>query len=187
MDLTKAERIELRNQKIMENIKLVYFHLNKYRGFPNYEDIIQVGMMALVEAIDRSKDLEHLNRNYIGLYIQGYVRRYLNYDAETIRLPHNREDLDKYRYVSMDKVIDETGDTYGDLMLEDKYDCIGELITMIDFGHMVDQLSPRTQKPMRCMLQGYGMADAAKLCGISVERVRQIKNKCNRELVASEV
>ena len=58
---------------------------------------------------------------------------------------------------------------------------------MIDFGYMVDQLSPRTQKPMRCMLQGYGMADAAKLCGISVERVRQIKNKCNRDLVASEV
>ena len=70
--------IEIRNQKIIENIKLVYFHLNKYRGFPNYEDIVQVGMLALVEAIDRSKDLEHLNRNYIGLYIRGYVERIIN-------------------------------------------------------------------------------------------------------------
>ena len=47
------QNIEMRNQKIIENIKLVYFHLNKYRGFPNYEDIVQVGMLALVEAIDK--------------------------------------------------------------------------------------------------------------------------------------
>lgn len=185
--MTKAERIELRNQKIMENVKLVYFHLNKYRGFPNYDDIIQAGMLALVEAIDRSKDLEHLNRNYIGLYIRGYVERFVNYEDVPVRTQFNRPDIEKPQYVAADKPVNEDGESYADVFLADEHDCIGELITMIDFNHMVDQLSPRTQKPMRCMLQGYGMTDTAKMCGISFERVRQIKKLCNRELVASEV
>ena len=187
MDLTKAERIELRNQKIMENIKLVYFHLNKYHGFPNYDDIIQEGVLALVEAIDRSKDLEHLNRKYIGIYINRYVERYIQFGDVTVRTPFHWKDVEKPQYVSLDKIVNDDGDSYGDSFLQDRHDCIGELITMIDFGHMVDQLSPRTQKPMRCMLQGYGMTDTAKMCGISFERVRQIKKLCNRELVASEV
>ena len=179
--------IEMRNQKIIENIKLVYFHLNKYRGFPNYEDIVQVGMLALVEAIDRSKDLEHLNRNYIGLYIRGYVERFVNYEDVPIRTQFNRPDVEKPQYVAADKAVNEDGEPYADVFLADTHDYIGDLVTMIDFGHMVDQLSPRTQKPMRCMLKGYGMTDTAKMCGISFERVRQIKKLCNRELVASEV
>ena len=97
--MTKAERIELRNQKIMENIKLVYFHLNKYHGFPNYDDIIQEGVLALVEAIDRSKDLEHLNRNYIGIYINRYVERYIQFGDVTVRTPFHWKDVEKPQYV----------------------------------------------------------------------------------------
>ena len=115
------------------------------------------------------------------------MERYIQFGDVTVRTPFHWKDVEKPQYVSLDKIVNDDGDSYGDSFLEDRHDCIGELITMMDFEHMVDQLSPRTQKPMRCMLQGYGMTDTAKMCGISFERVRQIKKLCNRELVASEV
>lgn len=172
---------EDRNRYVIDNMKLVYSILKPFRCMHNYDDLVQVGTLGMIDALDRMKDNE-IHTSYITRYVKGYVLRYIN--RVDIAIKPNARAKQRIDCGSLDKMLSDDGTTFGDMILDDN-SLIDDVITKCAYEHMISMLSKKTQKPMLCLLSGYDTTDAAKICGISYERVSQIKKMCDKKLVSA--
>lgn len=169
---------ERRNELVVENMPLVYYLLRNYRNWHNYEDLVQQGVIGMIMAFDRQQDDEHINMNYVCKYIKGYVQKYIRYVDVPVK-PYR--DM-TYEYYSIDADITDDEGAFSNLYA-DKKDYIDELITVCAYENMINQLSEKIRRPLMYMLEGYGIGDAAKMAGISHQRVDQIRKQCDRRFV----
>lgn len=171
---------EERNRYVVDNMRLIYSTLKPFRGMNNYDDLVQVGTLGMIESLDRMKGNE-ICTSYITSYIKGYVLKYIN--RIDVAIKPNARAKQGIDCGSLDNVLDD-GTTFGDMMQDDN-NMIDDVITICAYERMISKLSKKAQKPMRCLLSGYDTTDAAKICGLSYARVGQIKKMCDKKLVSA--
>mgnify|MGYP002571290141 FL=1 len=98
---------EYENSLIMDNLKLVGHIASKYRSRPDYNDIVQAGMVGLCEAAMRFDETRgNKFSTYAGSYIHGEY--YHRYAISPIKLPRDmitkicRGDLENISMTSLD-------------------------------------------------------------------------------------
>lgn len=90
---------------ILENEKLVYSIINKYKGYHDMEDLYQEGMKALVNAYNHyDKDKGSLFSTYAYTYILGEVTKYIRENnnvrlsKDVVKLKKSIERAKEYMY-----------------------------------------------------------------------------------------
>lgn len=72
-----------RDDLIVENMPLVYFCLNKYYpSFRNDEDLVQCGMIGLIEAVDNRDNAKHKFSTYAMSIIRNHMAKELKRRVE---------------------------------------------------------------------------------------------------------
>ena len=87
--------LEARNQIIENHLNLVRFLANKFKNRgESIEDLIQVGNLALIKAVDRyDPDLGHEFTTYATPTIIGEIKRYFRDKGWSVRVPRRLQEL----------------------------------------------------------------------------------------------
>lgn len=159
-----------RDKLIEDNIKLVYFVLNKY--YPTYihdEDIIQIGMIGLCKAADKYDGDKGTFSTYAVIVIQNEIRREFR----------NRQKEDKLNAVSLDlPVLNDDGKEITTLL-----DTImgQEDVGFVDIEGYYKTLKPIEKTYFDLLREGYKPKEVAEILGCSKHNVsryiRRLKAK----------
>lgn len=174
---------EERNRFVEDNLKFVHHLLKPYNRLPNYEDYYMQGVLGMIDALDNMEG--EINKSYIGSYVTGYVKRYINrIDVPVTPISNRRGTYERVDCCSLNCSLgDDTSDTFEDV-LADANDAIDDAITYADFKAAMDKTNVRNKKPFEFLLKGYNRTDAAKMSGISRQRVDQMCAMLDRSVVA---
>ena len=134
---------EYENSLIMDNLKLVRHIASKYRSRPDYDDIVQAGMVGLCEAAMRFDETRgNKFSTYAGSYIHGRICEYYHrYAISPIKLP--RDIVDKICRGDIDNIImasfDFTPTDYLPLsdLIADDIDVEQEVTDESDYAHLL--------------------------------------------------
>ncbi len=84
------------NKLIYENKNLIYYFVNKYKNYYNYDDLYQVGVMGLISAYKNyKKDGGSKFSTYAYTYIMGEIKKFIRED-KTIKVSKEYNSL-KYK------------------------------------------------------------------------------------------
>ncbi|MEU2390319.1 SigB/SigF/SigG family RNA polymerase sigma factor [Streptomyces sp. NPDC007369] len=87
----------VRNTLIEMNISLVRFAARRFRdrpGGPEYEDILQVGIIGLIKAIDRYDPERNTQFTTLALpYVTGEIKRHFRDTAWAVRVPRRLQEM----------------------------------------------------------------------------------------------
>ncbi len=101
--------LEARNQIIENHLNLVRFLANKFKNRgESIEDLIQVGNLALIKAVDRyDPELGHEFTTYATPTIIGEIKRYFRDKGWSVRVPRRLQELSaKINHVTEDLVLE---------------------------------------------------------------------------------
>ncbi|MEV7617745.1 SigB/SigF/SigG family RNA polymerase sigma factor [Streptomyces sp. NPDC089799] len=91
------ERQYVRNTLIEMNVSLVHFAARRFRdrpGGPEYEDILQVGTIGLIKAIDRYDPDRNTQFTTLALpYITGEIKRHFRDTTWAVRVPRRLQEM----------------------------------------------------------------------------------------------
>lgn len=160
---------------------LVYNQVRQYRNFSNYDDLVQEGFIGLLKAVRRFKWERFPN---FFVFSDQWIRHYVKRAASRFDIIYNPN---KDRVVYADPDEDEADpDENPEEMLwnHEREDGIGKILNEL----------PERDKIIVCKMFGldgqrvHTLREIGKMCDLSHERIRQIKNsvlgklKKNREL-----
>ena len=171
---------EQRNQWLIDNLKFVYTVCKKWRYMPDYEDILQVGCLATLQALLRVENGtdEKAIRGYVSEYINGTVIRYLDLNKHKLHVPYQKINEVCLCVDSIDyEYTDGEGKTktYEEIHLADYDNGYDEAETMTDFERFTEKLKPKQRAVFVTMANVGNQTEAGQLLGYARgERVRQI-------------
>ncbi|MGK7900304.1 MAG: RNA polymerase sigma factor SigF [Hormoscilla sp.] len=94
----QSASLELRNQIVQLNIGLVRKEAHQWLNHctENYEDLVQVGCIGLIRAIERFEMSKgHAFSSFATPYIRGEIQHYLRDKSNTVRIPRRWKGLQK--------------------------------------------------------------------------------------------
>lgn len=161
-----------RDQKIVDNIKLVY-HVLKTR-YPTYlhdDDMFQIGCVGLIRAIDTYDETKGIRfSSYAVACIQNQIRIEL-------RAQNNRPQ----NVTSIYEVVYQDGSN--PVTIEDLLPG-GNQIDILESGDFIDSLTDRQKDIIRYMIMGYQQNEIAAIYKVSPSAIRasiiRIQEKYNR-------
>lgn len=127
---------KIREQIYQKNENLVYFFLSKYKGMPDYEDILQEGKIGLLKAIDKyDPDSGIQFSTFAAHYIKGYAKR-CSHSYTSLYIPEYM----KWKYkrflecmdsgMAMQEIMDYTGLKKEEILQLKDYKNLNHLIYM---------------------------------------------------------
>jgi RNA polymerase primary sigma factor len=87
--------IEKRNKIVEDNIRLVYHFAKRYAGVPGaeYEDLVQEGVIGLIDAVERHKPGRAKLSTYSWYAINSHMLNFIDDTRRTVRIPRATCDL----------------------------------------------------------------------------------------------
>ena len=162
-----------RDQLIEENMKLVYYLINRY--YPTFnqdEDVIQEGMIGLIKAADSWDESKNKFSTYASVCILNRIRNYFKVYMK------GESHLSLDRPLASDSLEDGTFATFGDLVVDDSCDVDFELIEDEEFA---STLTKKEQEMLKYYRVGYRQHEIAEILGVSrgclYKRLNTIKKK----------
>ncbi len=175
--MTRQER----NSYVESNLGLVRHWLQKYKSLPCYEDILQHGIMGMIEALDRMDD-GNINQGYIKRYVCGVAITYITkLEPMVYKVNSGKGTYESVDCNSLDATVGYEGDTvsYGELLVDEE-DAYEDVITKVDFEDYVNRSKINYKDEMLLFLSGYDRTDIAKAAGVSYEALRQQLKRLNK-------
>ena len=152
-----------KHKLIEENMKLVYFTINKQ--FPSYihdEDVIQHGMIGLCKAANTWKEGGAQFSTYAVNCIRVEIYNAFRYERNH---PYPKLSLD------YDYSMDDDNCSLGELIQGD------EDVKYFDLFELMDKLTPTEQKILTLLQEGMSQRDIAKVIGLTHQRISQLVRK----------
>lgn len=146
------------NRLIEDNIKLVWFVMNKYyRLFVGDEDLVQGGMLGLVQAANKwDKNKSEFSTYAVPAIRNGILRELMK--------------KDKHKgVISLDtSVVRVNGDELPIM------DCIvgEEDVDYVDVDSLIKRLNPKDAEILKLRLSGMSQTDIAEKCGVSRQSIQ---------------
>lgn len=153
---------------VIDHMKLVYYLVNKhFSGYPDHEDLLQVGMSALCDAAIKWSPDTHKCK--FSTFAGQVIRNQLHYYLRSTTSDRGKSDV---TLVSLDQKISDEAESL----------TIGEIVGVTDEWESVDtdyqifkkSLSQRQQQVADCLKGGRTVSECAKEMGLSAARVYQI-------------
>lgn len=195
---TKSEK--LFNKIYHHSLRFVlFFVVKKYKKFTEcFEDLVQEGNIALIEAIKRFDPDRNIKFTYYaGIWIKAYVGRYLTEHLYPIRIPAHRVAKLKRFYRSEETIPDATL-YYFHKLVQPQTDVEHNNVSHIEnhdknlvmdiILNIIDKLPLEQHKDMVRLyfLQDHTYQEIADKYGLTRERIRQIVEK-NLKILKEEL
>ncbi len=85
----KTIRIKRRNERVLENERLVYYFTRGYRSHPDYNDIVQCAFIGLMNAVETHDPKKGALSTHAGWQILGEIDKYYQQNGRAIKLPQH--------------------------------------------------------------------------------------------------
>lgn len=154
-----------RNALIEDNMKLVYFILNKYYPtFSNNEDLIQCGMIGLCNAARIWDESKSAFSTYAGLAILNEIRRELNKMSK--RIPT----------FSLNQFVSETEEEvdYLNIVVDEKSE---DFIDEFNFDLFCETLTEREKIVCDGLRNGLSYSQIGEMIGCTKQNITDMKRK----------
>lgn len=187
-------------KKLVEhNLRFVLKIANQYKGFMDYDDLVNegnIGLMHAAEKFDPSNNAKF--STYAAWWIRAYIQKAIRETSTLIRFPANKFSemkKSKWNLASLDKTIGNDEDeetTLGGIFKDERYVnpedeyCEHEL-----FAQLNELVKKLNQKEQTIIIKRYGLDGNAPMSlsevgtfmgGYSKERIRQLEKRALIEL-----
>lgn len=184
---------EYENSLIMDNLKLVGHIASKYRSRPDYNDIVQAGMVGLCEAAMRFDETRgNKFSTYAGSYIHGRICEYYHrYAISSIKLPRDmitkicRGDLENISMASLDYTPNDYI-SLSELIADDidiKKECLDELSYTDLLQFMQSKLTVNEYRAFLVDFHGVKQKQIGSILGISQSFVSRTLRKARIKII----
>lgn len=184
---------EYENSLIMDNLKLVGHIASKYRSRPDYNDIVQAGMVGLCEAAMRFDETRgNKFSTYAGSYIHGHICEYYHrYAISPIKLPRDmitkicRGDLENISMASLDYTPNDYI-SLSELIADDidiKKECLDELSYTDLLQFMQSKLTVNEYRAFLVDFHGVKQKQIGSILGISQSFVSRTLRKARIKII----
>lgn len=149
---------EITTEKLItDNMTLVYFLINKhYPTFIHDEDVIQSGMLGLVEAANKFDPEKGKFSSFASVSILNSIIQYF------------RSQMKQNNQVSINNMIDDELE-YIDLLVGED-DIVGD-VSIFNVSDFINTLDPQEKQIIKMIGLGYSKNDIADILDCSIQRV----------------
>jgi RNA polymerase sigma factor (sigma-70 family) len=184
---------------LVESIARKFNTSSAAAGIFTLEDLIQEGVIGLLSACEKIDD-DLINssahpdktlKSFLSKRIKGAIRRSLNINMSSIKIPEFKlnelrnnpeenedllQDFFNSKFLSLDNVIDEEGNTYADLIEDDDDNFKKERLTERIKSLLLEFLSPRE---FTVIIHSLGIG-AAKLSAKEIANILELRGTYNQ-------
>lgn len=177
---------------VTDNMKLVYTIAKKYKGYMEWEDLTQYGILGLCTAATRFNSEKGKFKDFSSIYIEGYISRAIRDCSGWIGSARDRQKGKCIKPISFTD-YNKPGETdnhkdpttkYNDVIesISSEEESIEDVVVLLE---TLSHLNTREQFVARGLVTGYSMKVIGESLGISAPMVHHIKSKVKSKLKES--
>ena len=174
---------------VSDNMNLVYTIAKKYKGYMEWEDLVQYGVLGLCTAATRFNPDKGKFKDFSSIYIEGHISRAIRDYSGWIGSSRDRQKGNCIKPISFTD-YNKPGETDNHKDPTTKYNDVIESISSDDESiedtavilETLSHLNDREQFVAKCLVTGYSMKVIGESLGISAPMVHHIKGKIKSKL-----